>query len=419
MSNPELSKSNADVTIWQRPKFRTYMSSTGFSGMALAMQQLLLSWVLVGILELPADEVGLIQAVIGIPSVFLMLLGGARSDSQDPRRLLLLVYVVAPIFPLFLWLAEGADSLKTADLAIWSVMVWGLGVSIVQALSLPAQQAILNEISGREVQQGVTVATALGMIVQVVGLILAGQMERIGLGTVLIVQAISFAFAALAIRQLPSLEIMAGQAGVSAWQQIRDGLRATMQDRVIKSVLGINFISSIFNAGSMMTVFPFIVKRVYEGDAFTLSLLMATFFGLAAISNAILLRFMPLARPGRLYLLFQLSRVVIIFLLYIKGDWWLLTLAVMLWGLNMGLTSNLARTIVQESAQPEYRGRILSVFTVTMMGSAPVGALVLGFLIEMFGTLNALLPAIFVSLVLAIYGSLRTPVWAYRSPQTS
>ena len=380
--------------------------------MALAMQQLLLSWVLVGIMERPADEVGLIQAVIGVPSLFLMLIGGARSDSQDPRRLLLLVYVIAPIFPLFMWLVEGA-----LGLAIWSVMVWGMGVSIVQALSMPAQQAILNEISGKSVQQGVTVATAIGMVVQVVGLILAGQMERIGVGTVLLVQAVSFACAAIAIRRLPSLPVASTSSNESAWRQIRDGLRATMQDRVIKSVLGINFLSSIFNAGSMMTVFPFIVKRVYEGDAFMLSLLMALFFGLAAISNTILLRFMPLARPGRLYLLFQLSRVVVLSLLYIKGDWWLLTLAVMLWGLNMGLTSNLARTIVQESAQPEFRGRILSVFTVTMMGSAPIGALVLGFIIEIFGTLNALLPAIFLSLVLAIYGSLRTPVWTYRSPQ--
>ena len=407
MSNPELT-----LSIWQRPVFRTYMGSTGFSGMALAMQQLLLSWVLVGIMERPADEVGLIQAVIGVPSLFLMLIGGARSDSQDPRRLLLLVYVIAPIFPLFMWLVEGA-----LGLAIWSVMVWGMGVSIVQALSMPAQQAILNEISGKSVQQGVTVATAIGMVVQVVGLILAGQMERIGVGTVLLVQAVSFACAAIAIRRLPSLPVASTSSNESAWQQIRDGLRATMQDRVIKSVLGINFLSSIFNAGSMMTVFPFIVKRVYEGDAFMLSLLMALFFGLAAISNTILLRFMPLARPGRLYLLFQLSRVVVLSLLYIKGDWWLLTLAVMLWGLNMGMTSNLARTIVQESAQPEFRGRILSVFTVTMMGSAPIGALVLGFIIEIFGTLNALLPAIFLSLVLAIYGSLRTPVWAYRSPQ--
>ena len=51
-----------------------------FAGMALAMQQLLLSWILIGILKLPADQVGLIQAVIGLPGVFVMLAGGASAD---------------------------------------------------------------------------------------------------------------------------------------------------------------------------------------------------------------------------------------------------------------------------------------------------------------------------------------------------
>ena len=40
----------------------------------------------------------------------------------------------------------------------------------------------------------------------------------------------------------------------------------------------------------------------------------------------------------------------------------------------------------------------------------------LGWVIEAFGTLNALIPAMFVSLALFIYGSLYTSVWRYRSP---
>jgi O-antigen/teichoic acid export membrane protein len=82
----------------------------------------------------------------------------------------------------------------------------------------------------------------------------------------------------------------------------------------------------------------------------------------------------------------------------------------------MGFTTTLARSIVQESAEAAYRGRILSVFTLGMLGSAPIGAIVLGWMIETFGTLNALLPAMCVSLVLFLYGSLFTSVWHYRSP---
>ena len=50
------------------------------------MQQLLLSWILIGVLVLPADQVGLIQALIGIPGIFIMLMGGALADRADPRN---------------------------------------------------------------------------------------------------------------------------------------------------------------------------------------------------------------------------------------------------------------------------------------------------------------------------------------------
>ena len=54
--------------------------------MALAMQQLLLSWILIGILDLPADQVGVIQALIGLPGIVLMLMGGASADQQTPAN---------------------------------------------------------------------------------------------------------------------------------------------------------------------------------------------------------------------------------------------------------------------------------------------------------------------------------------------
>ena len=164
-----------------------------------------------------------------------------------------------------------------------------------------------------------------------------------------------------------------------------------------------------------MNVFPFVVKRVYEGDAFLLSVLMAVFFAGGASANSLLLRFQPLLRPGRVYLVLQLSRIIVLFLVFVKGDLWLLFLATLLWGMNMGVTSNLSRLLVQEIAAPEFRGRILAVFSVSMVGSAPIGAVVLGFLIEQVGTLSALLPAMLVSLLLGTYGIFLSPIWRYQS----
>ena len=368
---------------------------------------------LIGILQLPADQVGLIQAIIGIPGVVLMLMGGASADRSDPRSMLIKVYFVAPILPIFLIFMELYQWLGVA-----TVTLWGLGMSVVQSYSMPGQQAILNRLTSSSVQQGVTAATAIGFVVQVVGLILAGQIDTLGISPVLSLQAVGLVLAGLMMmRIVPVQPTVVPASSASSMQVIRDGLVATYRSPIIFHTLLITFSSSIFNAGSFITVFPFIVKRIYDGDAWLLAVLMAVFFAGATLSNLILLRYMPLKAPGRLFLIMQLSRILVIYLMWIEPAFWVMVVATIGWGLNMGVTTNLARAIVQESAPNEYLGRIMSVFSIGMVGSAPIGAIVLGWMIERFGTLNALIPAMALSLILFLYGAFMSPVWGYRSVQ--
>ena len=401
--------SRAGVSLWSNTEFRSYLSSVAFSGIAIAMHQLLVAWLLIGVLLQPADRVGLLQAAIGLPGVLLMLWGGASADRTDPRSLLIRVYSLAPVFPLLLVLVDQANLL-----AVWNVALWGLGMGFVISFSSPAQQAILNRVSGSAVQQGVTAATAIGFSMQLIGLAVAGQLDRLGLTLVLLVQALCLAATALLVRKLSAQP--AQPNADRALRRIADGIRATYRNRVVFDVLMLNFLSSIFNAGAFLTVVPFIIKRIYNGNAALLATMMAVFFAGAMVSNLVMLRLMPIARPGRWFVLMQLSRIVILFLLWIEPSWWLLVTAIIAWGLNMGVTSTLARAIVQERAEPEFRGRILSVYTLSLLGSPSIGAVVLGWMIETFGTLNALLPAMATSLFLFLYSVPFTDLWSYRSP---
>lgn len=410
MSRPETGA--VPLSLWQNRGFRSYLGSTAFTGVAFSMQQLLVSWMLVGILLLPADSVGITQAIIGVPGIFLMLVGGATADRIDPRSLLIRAYGVAWLIPFALAACVGAELLN-----VWTVMLFGLAMGTITSFSNPAQQSILNRIAGRDVQKAVTASTAIMFLMQIIGLSLAGQMKTIGLATVLVIQGSCLMAGALAVRRFQPQPSESTQQGMPMWKVVALGLRATFEHRVIFHTLIINFISSIFNAGAFTTVLPFIIKRVYEGDAFGLAFIMIIFFGGASISNFLMFRLMPFVRPGRVFLAMQLSRVVIVAILWFSPPWWLLTIVLFAWGLNMGVTSTLARTIVQESAAPEYRGRILSVFSLGMLGSAPIGAVVLGFIIEVFGTLNALIPAMIVSTLLFLFGAVATGVWTYRSPE--
>ena len=84
----------------------------------------------------------------------------------------------------------------------------------------------------------------------------------------------------------------------------------------------------------------------------------------------------------------------------------------------MGITTNLARSMVQESAPKPFlaescRSLVLAWWAVRYC------AIVLGWLIEATGTLNALIPAMALSAILFAYGAWFSPVWAYRSSEAS
>ena len=401
---------NSQQAIWQNSEFKLYLGSTAFSGIAFAMQQLLLSWTLIGILEVPASQVGLIQAAAGIPGIFVMLLGGVRADDTDPRTLLIRVYLFAPVLPLFL-----ITVVQLQQLSIQAVLLWALGMSFCVSYSSPAQQTILNRIASSSVQKAVSAATAVGFLVQIFGLGIAGTIDKFGLSPALAFQATCVGLGAFAVRCLhPQPPVI--QKTESPFKNLADGFSEIYKQRDIMQTLIINFTSSVFNAGAFMTVFPFIVKEIYGGNAFLLSFLMVIFYAGATISNLLMIRVMPLVRPGRIFLIMQRSRMVILGLIWFQPVFWVFALACVGWGLNMGVTMTLARTIVQESATAEYRARIMSVYSLGLLGSAPIGALILGSLIDSLGILNALIPAISISIGLFMYGIIFTNVYNYRSP---
>ena len=100
---------------------------------------------------------------------------------------------------------------------------------------------------------------------------------------------------------------------------------------------------------------------------------------------------MPLKKPGLWFLILQLSRILVLFLVWIQPGWTFLLAILFAWGLNMGVTTNLSRTIVQEASETQFLARILSVYNIGLMGSIPIGAVIIGYVIEQYGTMSAMI----------------------------
>ena len=253
-----------------------------------------------------------------------------------------------------------------------------------------------------------TIATSL---VGIGGMYVGGQLERLGLASVLVIQSLTFLAGLVAVWRLPSLP----GARSARRLNIGAGLKAVMQMPLVRNVIGLNFLSSLFNAGAYIIVIPYIVTEIYLGDAETFALVLIVFTTGAIGSNVALLPFMPLRRPGRLFLILQLTRVAILYVIWLAPTLMLFYAILIVWGINQGMTTTLARAMVQELAPPEEGARILSVLILSFMVSAPVSAILLGVLVERFDPMAGLLPGMAISLVIFAIGVIKSGLWSYRS----
>ncbi|HTK99665.1 MAG TPA: MFS transporter [Pseudomonadales bacterium] len=390
-----------------RSAFAWYLTSSSLWMAAMSLQGFLITWMMVGILQAPADRVGFGRALIEMPGLAILLIGGVLADRTDGRRLLVGMHLAIAIPSVVI-----AAIVHGGLLSFWAVIAFGIAVSGMQAASDPARQSILSRVTRTDIQRTVTLMTIVTSLAGLGGVWLGGRLDTIGLVVMLLLQAGCFAIGAEAARRMPAMPPPPSRGR----PDLLAGITATWRIPLIRNIIGLNFLSSLVNAGAYIVAIPFIVKEVYHGDATFFSSVMVVFTAGSIGSNVVLLRFMPMLRPGRLFLLMQLTRVVILGALWMKPSLPVFFAAMFAWGLNMGVTTTLVRTTVQELAEGVHRAQILSVLLVSFMISAPLSSMLLGNLIAGYDPLTALIPGVVISLVIFVVGVTSSRLWQYEAP---
>jgi len=388
-----------------RSAYPWYLTSASLWMAGMSLQGFLFTWLLVGTLETPADQVGIARSLAEFPPLAILLLGGVLGDRVNGRHFLTFMHLLMALPPLLILGVFEAGALSYA----W-VVIFGVLMASIQALSDPARQSALSRVSRLDVQRSVTVMTIFTSGVGIGGFYLGGQMDVLGLSTVLLIQSLIFALGMIATWRLPDLPTA---GALTARPGLGAGLRALWQLPLVRNVIGLNFISSLFNAGAYIVAIPYIAKEVYGGDAGFFATVMTVFTIGSIGSNVILLLFMPLRNPGRLFLVMQLTRAAILLLLWTEPSLWVFYAGIFAWGLNMGVTTTMVRTTVQELAPAAVRAQILSVLLFSFLVSSPISSILLGFLIAETTPLAALLPGVVVSLLIFAVGLGWSGLWRY------
>jgi MFS family permease len=163
------------------------------------------------------------------------------------------------------------------------------------------------------------------------------------------------------------------------------------------------FAVGVFFAGTYMVILPLMVRDLYAGSASGIALVFAANMLGTCTTIVFLIRRGGVARPGRALLATGVISCLVLSLLHFQLPEWLFYLVVYGWGMCGGISMTMSRAIVQEAAPETHRARLMSVYSLGMMGGMPIGSLLLGWCVGQFGARNAVLvPVLGMACVIAL-----------------
>jgi MFS family permease len=356
-------------------------SASWFGGFGL--QQVMLPWLVVGELRESAEWNGAVQMAGMLPSLFLLLLGGALADRRDARRLLTGLHVLAALPPLVLGFAVASGRLSIAI-----VIACATAAGVFNAFSNPARDSLLSQVAGRDVMRAVTGFTIAQFASQGIGMMLAGSARWLHTAPVLLAQAAIVALGAGLVRGLPA-RAPAPRRPAAPGEYLA-GLRFVLRSplaAVLVLTCGIGFLFS----ASYNVVLPVLVREVYGGEVQHVSLVMLTFPLGTIVGSFLLLARGGIRRKGRALLLALAVAATSVIGCGLGLPFAFVVGAGLVWGLAGAVFLNMGRTLFQMRAPEGERARVLAVNQLGFMATGPLGALLSGFVAAEFGSRTALI----------------------------
>jgi MFS family permease len=327
----------------------------------------------------------LAQSSSQLPTMALILIGGAVADRADRRRLLIALHLAAAGLTAALALGVHAGALSLA-----LIVAYGVGMGTVSAFLMPARDALLSDVAGGNLMRAVSVLTLTQWSMQALGSFSARIGAAVGIVALIAIQAGVLLVGAPAIARLPRREPSDSPRRALSVAEFVAGVAEVARSPVLGPVALLAMALGVLFIGPFLVVFPLLVRDYYGGDLADLSLLFGCFpLGIIASSAWILARG-GVHRKGVAQLASLGIGALCMISLGLGPPFPVALVIVFLFGLGGAIFMNASRTLFQQKAPPAHRGRVLSVYSLATMGASGVlGAPLSGLLVAHFGPLVA------------------------------
>jgi MFS family permease len=316
-----------------------------------------------------------------IPVFLIAPFGGTTADRHNRQRVVIATQTASMILALIL-----AALTLSGKVQVWHIFVLAGLLGVVNAFDIPARQAFLVEMVGKEdLMNAIALNSSMFNGARIIGPAIAGILvATIGEGWCFFANGISYiaVIIGLLMMRLTAPRKLAGDG--SQLQHIMEGFRFSMSTGPIRALLLLLGLVSL--VGMPYTVLmPVFADKILHGGARGLGILMGS-TGVGALLGALTLASRSgLSGLGRWIALscggFGFFLVVFSF----SRHFWLSAAVLVPVGFSMMLEMSSSNTLIQAMVPDELRGRVMAMYSMMFMGMAPFGALMGGALADRLG----------------------------------
>ena len=375
--------------------FRLYFIGQTISSIGSWTQALAVTWLVLDLTN-RSDRLGLAMALQFLPMLLLGAPAGVLADKVDNRRLLIATSTMSGLAALMF-----GGVVATGHVTIWWIYALTLTLGLVLAVERPATQAIVFQLVGREMLPNAVAANStINSVSRLIGPAISGALiATVGVQTCFYVNAASYLIVIGALLALRSSELVDRPLIGRAKGKLREGFAyVRSQPDVARPLLVMAIVGTV--AYNFPITFPSMVRFGFHRGAGSVGTAMSVSAIGSILGGIYIAGIKPHPRRTLAIALAGLAAACLA-LSITPGFWPFVTMSVAL-GFASATFQSVNAVVLQQATDPSMQGRVMALHQMALFGSTPIGALLMGWVIQhssprtpfALGGLSALLCAV-------------------------
>jgi MFS family permease len=343
------------------------------------METIALAWLVLHLSNNNGFLIGLAIALQFLPTLLFGVWGGTIADRFDKRLVLLWTQVVLAVIAGALTIVDA-----TGVVQLWMLYVLVFANGLALAVNNPTRQAFVSElVPAAELPNAIALSSAMFQLARVLGPAVAGALLVAG-GTAVCfaLNTVSFGFVIAALVMMRPEELHRTAPLGREKGQLREGLAYIWHTAELRWVLLLTLVVGTFAINSQVTL-PLLTKVTFHAGADVYSW-MSIAMGAGAMCGALFVANRAQTNGRMLFVTGMAFGLAICVASLAPSLALFIGLLVLVGGGQIAFLA-VTNSSLQLLSEPTLRGRVMAIYTITLLGTTPIGGPLIGWVSDQFG----------------------------------